>query len=203
MWMVCTFLPPRVAPGPPLGCHTGESWLKGFFLRDVCLPPTTHLRIFKGRMALRPRSLPQIPEYGRHAAGVGQSRGTCYSGWEPCPHWLPQFFSLIIPEKINPLLLKKYYFKNSWTLICLMLPCHRWCVSPDALAQDMGRRRLIFLCQASSAVTFVRGRLSDSHKTPDCVPRITYYGRAAHASICHQWFVCFREKWARNKSGRM
>lgn len=45
-----------------------------------------------------------------------------------------------------------------------MLPCHRCCVSPDALAQDMGKRRLIFLCQVSLAVTFVRGCLSDSHK---------------------------------------
>lgn len=72
-----------------------------------------------------------------------------------------------------------------------MLPCHRWCVSPDALAQEMGRRRLIYLCQTSLAMTFVRGCLSDSHKTPDYIPRITYYGRAAHTSICHQWFVCF------------
>lgn len=72
-----------------------------------------------------------------------------------------------------------------------MLPCHRWCVSPDALAQEMGRRHLIYLCQTSLAMTFVRGCLSDSHKTPDYIPRITYYGRAAHTSICHQWFVCF------------
>lgn len=47
--MVCTFLPLRIAPGPPLGCHTGKIGLKGFFLRDVCLAPTTHLRIFEGK----------------------------------------------------------------------------------------------------------------------------------------------------------
>lgn len=72
-----------------------------------------------------------------------------------------------------------------------MLPCHRWWVSPDALAQEMGRRHLIYLCQASLAMAFVRGCLSDSHKTPDYIPRITYYGREAHTSICHWWFVCF------------
>lgn len=121
---------------------------------------------------------------------VSQPRGTCLQRWELSPHLIATIFLPNHAWKINSLL-KNYYFKNSRTLICLMLSCHRWCASPDALAQEMGRRCLMYLCQASSAVTFVRGCLSDSHKTPDCIPRITYYGRAAHTSVCHGWFACF------------
>lgn len=139
----------------------------------------------------QPGSLPLTPEYRGHGCRSEPSPGKPVYSAKCYPHsWLPQFFSLIMSPKSIPCL-KNYYFKNSWTLICLMLLCHRWCVSPKALAQEMGRRCLIHLCQASSAVTFVRGCLSDRHKTPDCIPRITHNGSVAHASICHQWFVCF------------
>ena len=137
------------------------------------------------------RSLPPIPECEKHGCKKWtQTHGLCLQRWEPFLHSIAIIFLPNHAWKITSLL-KNDYFKKSWTLICLMLPCHRWCVSPDALAQEMGRRCLIYLCQASSTVTFVRGYLSDSLKTPDCLPRIPCYGQTAHTSICHQWFVCF------------
>lgn len=54
-----------------------------------------------------------------------------------------------------------------------------------------GRRHLIYLCQASLAVVFVRSCSTDNHKTPGCLPGSTCCSWATQVSICHLGLVCF------------
>lgn len=155
VWVVCIFLPSASLRGLHWAVTQARAGLRDSSW-GMCVFPLQHISEFSREAWNSDQDL--FPKF--------QNMKDMLREWaSPVEllQWLRAISTLIAtiflpnhPWKINSLLLKKYYFKNFWTLICLMLPCHQWCVSPDALAQDMGRRRLIFLCQASLAVTFVR-----------------------------------------------